>query len=294
MDFGKILTAMVTPFDANGEIDWPRTAELIEHLIVEQETDGLVICGTTGESPTLSDEEKLRLFEFAVEKANKRCKILAGTGSYNTAHSITLSKEAEKIGVDGVLLVAPYYNRPTQEGLYQHFRAIAASINLPVMLYNVPKRTGVNIEPETTIRLSHLENIVAIKEAVDLEQIAEIRSRAAEGFRIYSGDDAMTIPILSIGGHGIISVATHLIGKEMRAMVNAFEQGNTEEAGRLHRELLPVFKGLFICPNPVPVKYVLNLKGLPVGSVRLPLVEPNEQEKDQIHQLLSKKIDLDR
>ncbi|GIQ68585.1 4-hydroxy-tetrahydrodipicolinate synthase [Xylanibacillus composti] len=287
MDFGKVITAMVTPFDANGEIDWARTAELIEHLIVEQETDGLVVCGTTGESPTLSDEEKLRLFAFAVEKANKRCAVLAGTGSNNTAHSIHLSKEAEKLGVDGLLLVAPYYNRPTQEGLYQHFQAIAESTDLPVMLYNIPKRTGVNINPETTIRLSFLDNVVAVKESIDLEQIAEIRSHAAEGFRIYSGDDGMTLPILSVGGYGVVSVASHLIGKEIRAMINAFEQGNPEEAGRLHRELLPIFNGLFVCPNPVPVKYALGLKGLPVGSVRLPLVEANEHEKKLISQLFA-------
>ncbi len=289
MDFGKVITAMVTPFDADGAIDWELTAALIEYLIVEQGTDGLVVCGTTGESPTLSDEEKLQLFAFVVEKANKRCTVVAGTGSNSTAHSIHLSQEAEKLGVDGLLLVAPYYNRPTQEGLYRHFQSIAESTVLPVMLYNIPKRTGVNINPETTIRLSFVENIVAVKESTDLDQIAEIRSHAADGFRIYSGDDSMTMPILSVGGYGVVSVASHLIGKEIRAMVNAFEQGDAEEAGRLHRELLPIFNGLFVCPNPVPVKYALGLKGYPVGTVRLPLVEANEHEKKLIGHLFPDK-----
>ena len=287
MEFGRVVTAMVTPFNKQLQIDWDKTKELIDYLIEEQLTDSIVVSGTTGESPTLTDEEKLRLFETAVQHAAGRCKIIAGTGSNDTAHSIHLTKEAEKLGVDGALLVAPYYNRPTQEGLYQHFKAIASSTKLPVMLYNVPKRTGINISYETTIRLANeLPNIVATKEANDdFTQITNIIKHAPEGFKLYSGDDETTLPVLAVGGYGIVSVVSHLVGRELREMIEAFVKGDVQDAAERHAELLPIFKGLFLFPNPVPVKYALQLHGIDVGGVRLPLVELNESEKKPIQAL---------
>lgn len=290
MDFGRLITAMVTPFDANGEIDWETTGRLIDYLIEEQQSDSLVVCGTTGESPTLSDEEKVALFRFAVERAAGRVPVIAGTGSNNTAHSIHLTKEAEAAGADGVLLVAPYYNRPNQEGLYLHFRAIAESTKLPVMLYNVPGRTVVNIDVSTTLRLAALPNVVATKDCASTEQLTAIAHGAPEGFRVYSGDDSAALPAMSVGAHGIVSVASHIIGKEMKQMIGAFTEGRSGEAARLHQALLPIFKGLFNCPhpvpNPVPVKYALGLKGLPVGGVRLPLAPLSDGEADFVRKLI--------
>lgn len=282
MDFGRLITAMVTPFDEQGNIDWGQTAKLIDYLIVEQKSDALVVCGTTGESPTLGDEEKLQLFEFAVKHAAGRSKIIAGTGSNNTAHSIHLTVEAEKLGVDGVLLVVPYYSKPSQEGLYRHFAAIAASTELPVMLYNVPGRTVTSISTQTILRLAQIPNVKAIKECATLEQVAQVASQAPVGFVVYSGDDAATLPALSVGAYGIVSVASHIIGEPMKQMIGAYLEGHVEEAAKLHQKLLPVFKGLFECPNPVPnpvaVKFALNERGVQVGSVRLPLVPLTDEE----------------
>lgn len=282
MDFGRLIAAMVTPFDANLQIDWDQTGKLIDYLIEEQANDSLVISGTTGESPTLTEKEKLQLFEYAVKRANGRFKIIAGTGSYDTAHSIHLSKEAEKLGVDALLLVAPYYNRPSQEGLYQHFKAIAEAVSIPCILYNVPSRTGININVDTTIRLSQIPNIVATKDCADLDQLTQIVNGAADGFRVYSGDDSMTLPVLSIGAHGIVSVASHVIGKEMKNMINCYLEGNVREAAQIHGKIHPIFKGLFECPhrvpNPTAVKHALNLKGMQVGGLRLPLLNVTEEE----------------
>ncbi|NOU93374.1 4-hydroxy-tetrahydrodipicolinate synthase [Paenibacillus sp. LMG 31456] len=282
MDFGRLIAAMVTPFDANLQIDWDQTGKLIDYLIEEQANDSLVICGTTGESPTLTEEEKLQLFAFAVKHANGRCKIIAGTGSNDTAHSIHLSKEAEKLGVDALLLVAPYYNRPSQEGLYQHYKAIAEAVSVPCILYNVPGRTGININVDTTIRLSQIPNIVATKDCADLDQLTQIVNGAAEGFRVYSGEDNMTLPVLAIGAYGIVSVASHVIGKDMKNMINCYLQGNVREAAQIHARLHPIFKGLFECPhrvpNPTAVKHALNVKGMQVGGLRLPLMNVTEEE----------------
>jgi 4-hydroxy-tetrahydrodipicolinate synthase len=290
VDFGRLIAAMVTPFDSNLQIDWTQTGILIDYLLEEQSNDSLVISGTTGESPTLTEEEKLELFAFAIKRANGRCKIIAGTGSNDTAHSIHLSRKAEKLGVDALLLVAPYYNRPSQEGLYQHFKAIAESVSIPCILYNVESRTGVNIDADTTIRLSQIPNIVATKDCADLDQITRIVSGAAPGFLVYSGDDTMALPVLSVGGHGIISVASHVVGKEMKSMINCYLQGDTREAAKVHAKIHPVMKGLFNCPhrvpNPAPVKYALNSKGVEVGGVRLPLLNATEEEGRFIDSLL--------
>ncbi|MEK5237946.1 4-hydroxy-tetrahydrodipicolinate synthase [Paenibacillus sp. FSL L8-0470] len=291
MDFGRLITAMVTPFDGDGEINWEATSRLVDYLIEEQKSEALVVCGTTGESPTLSEEEKLRLFSYVLEKADGRCKIIAGTGSNSTKNSIHLTKEAEKIGVDGVLLVVPYYNKPNQEGLYRHFSAIAAETSLPCILYNVPSRTSVSMSVATTLRLAEIPNIVATKECASVDQITLIASACADDFHVYSGDDSAGLATLAVGGHGIISVASHVVGVEMSEMIEAFISGNVHRAGELHRQLFPVFKGLFECPQPLPnpsaVKYALELRGIPVGSVRLPLVGPSDDEAEFIKALLN-------
>jgi 4-hydroxy-tetrahydrodipicolinate synthase len=290
MSFGRLITAMVTPFDDQLNIDWDTTGRLIDYLIEEQLSDSIVVSGTTGESPTLSDEEKVALFKFAVKHVAGRCKVIAGTGSNETAHSVQLTKQAEQVGVDGILLVAPYYNKPSQEGIYQHFRTIAEATSLPIIVYNVPSRTVVSISAETTLRLAQIPNIVATKECASLEQITEIVNNAPEGFILYSGDDAITLPALSVGGYGIISVASHLIGAQMKEMIFAYLEGRVDDARQINAQCFPYFKGLFNCPSPVPnpvaVKYALGLRGLPVGSVRLPLVTVNEAEAQFLKQLL--------
>ena len=287
MNFGQILTAMVTPFDEHEEIDFQATRNLINYLIVNG-TEGLVVSGTTGESPTLTEEEKVKLFKFTVEVVNGRIPVIAGTGSYNTKESMKLTKLAEDAGVDGIMLVAPYYSKPSQEGLYQHFKTIAEVTSLPIMLYNIPGRSVVNMSVETVIRLSKIPNIVSIKEASgNLDIMAEIIDHTPEDFSLYSGDDGLTIPVLSIGGTGVISVASHVIGNEMQAMIKNFKIGNIQEAAKEHRRLLPIMKALFAAPNPTPVKAALNLKGVPVGGVRLPMVPLNDEQLSVLQQVLN-------
>ncbi|MCM3242785.1 4-hydroxy-tetrahydrodipicolinate synthase [Cytobacillus firmus] len=280
--FGRVSTAMVTPFDHKGHIDFPKTTQLINHLI-ENGTDSLVIAGTTGESPTLTKEEKLALFKHAVKVADKRVPVIAGTGSNNTYESIELTKKAEQIGVDAIMIVAPYYNKPNQEGLYQHFKAIAENTSLPVMVYNIPGRSSVNILPETIIRLSEIPNIAAVKEASgDLNAMAKIIANTDENFMLYSGDDGLTLPCMAIGGTGIVSVASHVIGNEMQEMITAYLNGENEKAAKIHQKILPIMEGLFAAPSPVPVKTALQLRGLDVGSVRLPMVPLTEQERSAV------------
>ncbi|EZP78094.1 dihydrodipicolinate synthase [Parageobacillus genomosp. 1] len=287
VQFGKIVTAMVTPFDSKGNIDFAKTTSLVNYLL-ENGTDSLVIAGTTGESPTLTTEEKVALFRHVVSVVNGRVPVIAGTGTNNTRASIELTKKAEEIGVDAVMLVAPYYNKPNQEGLYQHFKAIAESTSLPVMLYNIPGRSVVNIAVDTVVRLSEIPNIVAVKDASgNLDAMTEIIARTREDFQLYSGDDSITLPVLAIGGAGVVSVASHIIGNEMQQMIAAFEAGELAKAAKLHQKLLPIMKGLFAAPNPVPVKTALQLKGLDVGSVRLPLVPLTEQERIELMNLLN-------
>ncbi|MDK8193396.1 4-hydroxy-tetrahydrodipicolinate synthase [Paenibacillus sp. UMB7766-LJ446] len=291
MDFGRLITAMVTPFNEQGGIHWEETARLIDYLIEDQKSETLVVSGTTGESPTLSDKEKVELFEFAVKHAAGRCKIIAGTGSNNTAHSIHLTQDAERAGVDGVLLVVPYYNKPSQEGMYRHFEAIANATKLPIMLYNVPGRTAASLSAATTLRLAQIPNIVATKECVSLEQVTQISAGAPEHFKVYSGDDAAGLPAIAVGAYGIVSVASHVVGVEMKQMIDAFFGGAPVQAAQIHQKLFPVFKGLFECPqplpNPVAVKYALTLRGLNVGSVRLPLIAPTEDEQEFIRTLFN-------
>jgi 4-hydroxy-tetrahydrodipicolinate synthase len=284
--FGRVITAMVTPMNADLTVDVARTAELARYL-ADSGSDGLVVSGTTGESPTLSRQEKLALFETVVAAVGDRVSVIAGTGSYNTAEAIELSRAAEATGVHGLLLVTPYYNKPPQEGLYQHFKAIAGAVKLPCILYNVPSRTAINMAPQTTVRLAQIENIVGIKECGDLGQLTEILNGAPEGFTVWSGDDAATLPYLALGAHGIISVASHVAGPQMQEMIAAFTAGQTAQAAHWHRRLHPLFKGLFAVTNPVLVKAALGMTGFAVGPVRPPLVDATEQEKATLREVLA-------
>lgn len=288
MDFGLVLTAMVTPFDEAKEVDYEKTTSLIEHLLANG-TEGLVVGGTTGESPTLSKNEKIRLFEHVVKVVNKRVPVIAGTGSNNTSESISLTKQAATCGVDGIMLVAPFYNKPSQEGLYEHFKQIAAVTDLPVMLYNIPGRSVVKMSADIIIRLSKIKNIVSVKEASgDLDQAAIIIEETEDDFSVYSGEDSLTLPMLSIGSNGIVSVSSHVAGIDMQEMVKAYLAGNVQKAASIHRKILPLMNELFASPSPTPVKEALEWKGVSVGGVRLPLIPLNETEKKNLYGVLQK------
>lgn len=285
--FGNVLTAMVTPFKKDLSVDYGMAEKLAVHL-AKNGSDGLVLHGTTGESPTLTHDEEYELYR-AVKKALKGtgCKIVAGTGSNSTATTIKSTKEAEKIGVDGAMIVVPYYNKPPQEGLYQHFKAVADNTSLPLIIYNIPGRTGKNMETETVARLAELKNYVAVKEASgNLDQVAAVRKATPKEFLIYSGDDNLTYPIMERGGIGVISVASHLAGPEIKKMVSLFLEGKKAEARKIHDRLMPLFEGIFITTNPIPVKAALNMIGHNVGGVRLPLVDATEAEKASVRKVL--------
>ncbi len=283
---GTVITAMITPLDREMRVDLDKMEELTERLI-QLGSDGLLVAGTTGESPTLTREEKLSLLERVIKTAGGRVPVLAGTGSNNTQQSIELTREAEKLGADAIMLVTPYYNKPPQEALYAHFTAVAAATSLPVMLYNVPGRTSRNIEAETVARLAEVDNIVAIKEASgNLDQVSEIRRLTPPEFCIYSGDDSLTLPILAVGGKGVVSVASHLVADRIQAMIRAFNGGQVEEAAAVHRELFPLFRALFVTTNPIPVKAALRLVGFEPGGLRLPLTEATAGEVEIIRQIL--------
>ena len=284
--FRGTFTALVTPF-RNGEIDVSAFENLIEKQIAAGIT-GIVAIGTTGESPTLSHEEREQLIRLAVATANKRCLVLAGTGSNATQHAVADTKKAEKLGADGALLVAPYYNKPSQEGLFRHFKAIAGDTSLPIMLYNIPGRCGVDIGPETVARLAkECRNIVSIKEASgSVERVGELRRRLPESFTILSGDDSLTLPFMAVGAVGVVSVASNLFPSQVCALVRACESGDLKLAEKLHRKLLPLFKDLFIEPNPVPVKTALGWRGAMSGEVRLPLCEMSETNQVRLRKTL--------
>ena len=292
-ELGRLITAMVTPFDEAGRVDF-KQAQKLALACLKSGSDGLVLSGTTGESPTLTHEEELKLYAAVKEAVGNRGSIIAGTGSNSTAEAIEATRGAEKIGVDACLLVTPYYNKPSQEGLYQHFKAIAESTHLPCILYNVPSRTVVSLASETVIRLSQIENIIGIKEASNnLEEIGRIISGARKGFLVWSGNDGDTLPIMSLGGYGVISVASHLVGNQIKNMIASVVAGKLAEAAQMHLDLLPLFKVLFIVSNPVPVKYALNYIGFKVGKPRLPLVEPDAKSAGAIVEILKKyRIDL--
>ena len=290
---GRLITAMVTPFNEKGEVDYEQAKSLALALL-NSGSNGLVVVGTTGESPTLVRAEEIRLFREVKSAVGERGTVIAGTGSNSTAEAIEATREAERTGVDACLLVVPYYNKPTQEGLYQHFRAIAESTSLPCILYNVPSRTITSLSMETTIRLSQVDNIIGIKEASgNLEQIAGIISRAKDGFIVWSGNDSDTLPILALGGYGVISVASHLVGNQIKEMIDNAIGGRMDEAAVIHRHLLPLVNALFVVSNPIPVKYALNHIGFRVGKPRLPLAEPDEKTAAFIRDTLKRyQIDL--
>jgi 4-hydroxy-tetrahydrodipicolinate synthase len=282
-EIGRLLTAMVTPFDDRGEVDYAQARRLAQALL-DSGSDGVVVSGTTGEAPTLTHEEKLRLFAEVKDAVDGRGVVIAGTGTYSTAESIELSKEAAQRGVDGLLLTVPYYNRPTQEGLFRHFEAIARSISLPCIMYNIPGRTGTNMTAETTLRLSRVPNIVGVKEASgNLDQIARIVDGAGEGFRVWSGNDGDTLLILAVGGYGVICVLSHLTGLQMKQLIESYLAGRVDEAAKIHRRLLTLNNALMtLASNPIPIKYALNQIGFRAGPPRLPLVEPDEATGEKI------------
>jgi len=272
--FGRVITAMVTPFAEDGSVNYAVAEKLADHL-VENGSDGLVICGTTGESPTLSWSEEYQLFKVVKQTVGDRAKIIAGTGSNSTTEAIAATKEAAKLDLDGSLQVVPYYNKPPQAGLYNHFRAIAeAAPDLPMMLYNVPGRTSCNLQPETVANLAQISNILAIKEASgNLEQACKIRCLTPDSFAIYSGEDALTLPMLTVGGVGTVSVASHLVGNQMQEMITAFGAGDNKKATAIQIKIFPLFQALFMTTNPIPVKTALNLQGWNLGKLRTPLCE---------------------
>ena len=285
--FGRLMTAMITPFTENGAVDFAKAAELAKNLVTSG-NDGLIVTGTTGEGPTLSEDEKLELYRVT-KRAVGGASIVAGTGNYNTAESIHLTREAERCGVDGILLVVPYYNNPPQEGLYQHFKAIAEATSLPCILYNVPSRSPRNLEASTLKRLAEIDNIVGVKEASGkLEQFNAVISAVPDDFLVFSGNDSDTHTIMSLGGYGIISVASHLVAGRIKQMVNLLAEGRTAEAATIHLELLPLVDALFWQPNPMPVRAALNELGFNVGKPRLPLVDLTVAEKDRLRAVLAK------
>jgi 4-hydroxy-tetrahydrodipicolinate synthase len=282
----------VTPFLEDGSIDEPGLRRLVNHLIEVEKVDGLVPCGTTGESPTLTHEEHGRVIQIVVEETKGRVPVIAGTGSNSTAEAIEMTRHAEKVGADASLQVCPYYNKPTQEGLLAHFKAIAENTRLPIVLYNIPGRTGRNIEPETVVELSKHERIVGIKDACgDLTQTMRILEGTRNGkkpFYVLSGEDALTFPMMALGGHGVICAVGNVIGKEYREMVHLMLQGRLEEAREIHFRTLPVVRALFIETNPVPVKEALNLVGLPAGPLRLPLTPMKPANREVLKEALRK------
>ncbi len=287
----RLIVAMVTPFGPDGEVDLSTAARLSEEIVASG-ADGILVSGTTGEAPTLTVEEKLCLLEAVLDSVGDDAEIWMGSGTNDTRSSVQLTREAEDVGAHGVMLVTPYYNKPPQDGLYEHFRAAAESCDLPVMIYNVPSRTGVNIEAETVARLAELENVAAVKEASgDVDQAAHIRRLAGDDLLVYSGDDSMTIPLMSVGGWGVVSVAGHLVAAEMREMITAFVRGEVARAAELHCRLLPLFEALFISTNPIPVKTALSMAGRDVGGFRLPLAGLQEHHADCLHRVL-RSLDL--
>jgi len=282
------MTAMVTPFTEDLHVNYEEAAKLALYL-TEHGSDGIVVCGTTGESPTVTSEEKVELFRTVKQAVGNKATVIAGIGSNTTEGSINLARKAEATGVDGLMAVVPYYNKPSQEGLYQHFRAIAEATSLPLMIYNIPGRSVVNLLPETVRRLSKIPNITSIKEAAgSMDQVSEMRRILPEDFLIYSGDDSVTLPMLALGSQGVVSVAAHVVGDEMKQMVDAWFAGDHETALKWHLKLMPMFKGIFVTTNPVPIKYLLNKVGIKAGGVRLPLVNATPQEQAFLDELYTK------
>jgi 4-hydroxy-tetrahydrodipicolinate synthase len=287
MQFGRLITAMATPFATDGSLDLDGAATLARHL-TSHGTESIVVAGTTGESPTLTKEEKRDLFTAVVEACRGRAAVIAGTGTYSTAESIELSEMAAGCGVDGLLLVTPYYSRPPQAGLLRHFTAVAESVDLPIILYDIPSRTGRKIEHPTLVQLSDVPNIVGVKDAAGDPAGTSTLAAAAPGFTIWSGDDALTLPLLSVGAAGVISVASHLAGERIAECIAAYVKGDVEHAATVDHALRPLYEVLFITSNPIPLKAALAMMGLPAGPCRSPLVDASEDEKTRIRAVLAK------
>lgn len=288
-DAGEVITAMVTPFGEDLKIDYPALEKLVEHLI-NNGSDAILVAGTTGESPTLTHEEEEELFIFVKEKVNGRVKLLLGAGSNSTSTAVEMAKRAVKLGADVILTVVPYYNKPSQKGMYEHFSAIAKAVDVPIILYNIPGRTGVNMTPATISKLAkEFKNIVAVKQSnSDLDLISEIKIACPDDFVIYSGDDSLTLPMLSLGAYGVISVASHVTGKEIKSMITDFKAGKIDEATNKHLELYSLFKKIFMAPNPVPIKECVAKLGIIKNYVRLPLVALDSDEKAELFEVVSK------
>lgn len=284
--FGSVITAMVTPFGDDGSLDLDRAQDLVRWLL-DHGSDGLVIAGSTGEAATLSDDEKATLWRASVEAAGGKGPIIAGSGTYDTKHSIHLTEEAEKAGCDGLLVVSPYYNKPPQSGLYEHFSVVAKASSLPMLVYNIPGRTAVRISEETLLRLAEVDNIVGVKDSTaDFDGLSHLIAAAPDGFEVYTGDDWATFGSVCAGAVGVISVVAHVAGQRMKQMIDLIEGGDLAGARKIHHELLPVFDGLFLTTNPIPVKAAMELIGQPVGSPRLPLVAATDEERKRIRKAL--------
>ena len=286
---GEIITAMITPFNEDLSIDYIALEKLINRLI-STGSDAILVAGTTGETPTLSHEEEDELFAFVKKVGNGRVKIIMGAGSNSTQTAVQSSINAQKAGADAILSVVPYYNKPSQKGMYTHFSAIAKAVDIPIILYNIPGRTGVNMLPATIAKLANeYKNIVAVKQSnSDLDLISDIKSHCPEDFAIYSGDDSLTLPMMSLGAHGVISVASHLVGNDMRKMIDEFKKGNNESALKIHLHLYPLFRKLFMAPNPVPVKSALAELGIIKEYVRQPLVVLDDEEKKELTAIMDR------
>ncbi|HEY77599.1 MAG TPA: 4-hydroxy-tetrahydrodipicolinate synthase [Dehalococcoidia bacterium] len=292
-ELGRLLTAMVTPFDEKGAVDYEQAKRLATALL-DSGSDGVVVAATTGEAPTLTWEEEMRLFTEVKSAIGNRGTIVAYTGSNSTTEAVEATRGAEKIGVDACLLVVPYYNKPSQEGIYQHFKNVAESTSLPIIMYNIPSRVVVNMTVDTIVRLSQIDNIIGVKEASgNMEHVAQTLNNAREDFLIWSGNDSDTYPIMALGGYGVIGVVTHLVGQQVREMMGDILKNDVHAAATIHRHLLPLVNSLFIVSNPAPVKYALNHLGFRVGKPRLPLVEPDEKTAATIRETLKNyRIDL--
>lgn len=292
-DAGEIITAMVTPFDKDRKVDYKALEKLVEHLI-NNGSNSILIAGTTGESPTLTHDEEVSVFEFVKKQANGRCKLIMGAGSNCTETAVMATKNAQKAGADAILTVVPYYNKPSQKGLIEHFGAIAQATSLPILLYNIPGRTGISMDPETIAELAtKYSNIFAVKQSLaNMDIITETKRLCPDDFVIYSGDDSLTLPMVSVGAYGVISVASHIVGNEMHEMLNLYKAGKVKDATDMHLKLYPLFKKIFMAPNPIPVKQCLSEMGIIENYVRRPLVELDSQEASELEAVLKNYVKL--
>lgn len=285
-NLGKLMTAMITPFKDDMSVNYDMAGKLAVHL-TQSGSESILVHGSTGESPTLTHEEEYELYRVVKKAVSGNCKIVAGTGSNSTATSIRSTIEAEKIGVDAAMIVVPYYNKPSQDGMFEHFKAVADNTKLPLIIYNIPGRTVVNMLPETVARIAKIKNYIGLKDAAgNIDQTSATVEACPKEFILWCGDDSLTLPMMSVGAVGVISVASHLVGPQIAKMIESYNSGNVKKAQEIHNMLLPIFKVLFITANPTPVKAALSIAGMPVGKPRLPLIEANSSEKEKIRKVM--------